>query len=281
MPILVDGTPTFIIPVFQQTGFIVQYKPFASFYQWTDFLDFTDFDSRMTAIEASIPADLAATIDAIITELGTIGVAAVTAQAAADLAQAQAAAVQSNLDSTNINVTAAAAAAAAAQTTANTGVTNAATAQAAAVAAQATANAASTPATLPRRILLMSEAQEVTAGTEVRLIDGTYPFAAGKYTNTQNAVIQHLFTCRAGAHLVVSILSSKSSANGIVTVYLDGTLVITQETYQVAVDKAFIFGATLGAIVAGDHTIEFKCLTKNASSSGYIMFINSVKLTVT
>ena len=264
MTILVSSAPTFVLPIFRQTGYLVEFKPFASYYQWATFFDFSEFDTRITAIEAGLPADLAATLADMVAATSTAQTTADSAVTAAAAAQSTANGAVSTNTSQAASISANAAAAAAAQSTANTALSN------------STTNAG----LLPSRGHFHSEEQAVITGTEARNTDATYPFAGGKYTSTQNAVIEFYLTCRAGAHLIVSVLAQKSSASGVITMYLDGTLVNTSDHYAAVTDKNFSYGQTTSAIAQGDHVLSFKCLTKNGSSSGYIMFINFVKWTV-
>lgn len=176
------------------------------------------------------------------------------------------------------------AAAAAAQSTANGAVSvnttqtaDIATAIAAAAAAQATADAASPLLTLPKRGHFHSDEGTYIVGTPSRNIDATYPYDAGLYTTTQNAHVEFYVTCRAGASMTVNILTQFIASAAILTVYLDGSLFGTHDQYNAVTNKAVLTGATSGAVSAGDHIIAVKALTKNASSSGYVMFLNLIQ----
>lgn len=70
---LITPKPNFIVPVFQEfinvdpVAFIIQYKPFASFYQWSDFIDLTPIIVEIATIDqnaqdAQTTADNAQTI---------------------------------------------------------------------------------------------------------------------------------------------------------------------------------------------------------------------------
>lgn len=150
-------------------------------------------------------------------------------------------------------------------------------AAAAAAAAQSTANAASPLTLLPKRGHFHSDEATYIAGTAARNIDATYPYVAGLYTTTQNAHAEFYLTCRAGASMTVSVLTQQIANAGILTLYLDGTLFGTQDLYAAATNKATLIANTTAALAAGDHTLAFKCLTKNASSSGFIMFLNLIQ----
>lgn len=145
---------------------------------------------------------------------------------------------------------------------------------AAAAAAQATADAASPLLTLPRRGHFHSDEASYITGSPSRNIDGTYPYAGGLYTTTQNAHAEFYITCRAGSSITVNILTQQVSSGPILTLYLDGVLFGTQDTYAVTLRKDYLIANSTGTITAGDHTIAVKALTKNASSAGYVMFLN-------
>lgn len=157
----------------------------------------------------------------------------------------------------------------AAQATANTAITNAAAALAAA------------SANLPRRGHFHSDEATYIAGTSARNIDGTYPYAAGLYTTTQNAHAEFYITCRAGSSITVSVLTQQINNAGILTLYLDGTLFGTTDLYSAVTVKATLVAHSVGPISAGDHTLAFKVLTKHASSAGYIMFLNLIQWRIT
>jgi len=242
MTILINGQP-FVFPVFQQVGFVIQSKPFPAFYQWTDFLDFTEFDARITAIEAGLPADLAATLAGIIGDVST------------------------------------------AQSTADNAITNAAAAQSAADAAQGDATAAlagnsGNSALLPRYGHFHSDDGTYINGTPAYNTDGTYPYAGGWFTTTQNAHVEFYITCREGTSITVNLLTQRLSSGAIFTFYLDGVLFGTQDTYNATTQKAVVIGSSTGSVGSGDHTIAIKALTKNASSSGYNMFLNRLRWNV-
>jgi len=251
MTFLLIERPNWVVPIFRQVDNVIQMKRFPADYKWRDFID-------LTAIVASIPSDLADTLTGIGEAIDTLAAGVVDAQTSAAAATVAAATAQSTAD----------------------GAVSYNTTQDAAIAAAAAAAAGNT-SLLPQRGHFHSEEQAVTTGTEARNTDSTYPFAGGKYTSTQNAVIEFYLTCRAGSHLVISVLGQKIASGGVITMWLDGTQVNSQDCYAAVTDKAFTWGQTLGAIAAGDHVLAFKCLTKNGSSSGYIMFINFVKWTVT
>lgn len=91
---LVTPNPIFILPVFQEVTdvdvLIIQYKPFASFYAWRDFIDLSGIVQGLTALDAVATEALDLANDAALD--------AAAAQTTANNALADAAAAQATAD---------------------------------------------------------------------------------------------------------------------------------------------------------------------------------------
>ena len=74
-------------------------------------------------------------------------------------------------------------------------------------------------------------------------------------------------------------MSQNQSNKGIITAKLDGTTIGTIDTYA-ASSTPNALGSITGITVAssGKHTLQFRNTTKNASSSGYVIALQHVRL---
>lgn len=253
---LMNNRPNWIIPLFRQVDFMIQYKRFPADYKWRDFIDLTDFDARMTAIEASIPPDLAATLDAMTGYISDAATAAAAAQAQADYATAAAAAVQSNLDATNAyNAT-----------------------QDAAIATAAAAAAAATPSNqLPNNIFIDSVQNHLVAGSS--LVIGV----SGSYINNHASVMltpangdswDVTFLCAAGTYLL-RIIAPTNLNSPKTDVYIDGNLLTTFDWYSNPAVFNVTKSVSTGALSAGRHTLKMTVNGRNAlNTTGWQMPIN-------
>jgi hypothetical protein len=105
----------------------------------------------------------------------------------------------------------------------------------------------------------------------------TYGGVAGgaMYCTTQNSEIEYKFTHRRGSYTLV-LISYKSTDRGIATITIDGVQVGTIDLYAAtATDNVFdTLPVTFGA--DGIHTLRVTNPTKNASSTGYRIYIRAI-----
>jgi len=240
---LITARPNWLVPVFRQTGFMVEYKRFPADYTWRPFLDLSDTVYDDAAILTSI-GDLQAadiTLNGLIVAAGADIVTALT---------------QSGTALVN---------AANAQTTAD---------EALAAAAEANGGALDAVAEIKRRLpmtfSLMSDEFVWEAGTKQYATSSLIGYNWTAFSVQQNAVARHQFVARAGKY-TINILCQKASNSGTIDFTLDGNPLVTAlDLYAAAANNTFIHTITNVTVNDnGDHDIAFGVPAKNPSSSGY------------
>jgi hypothetical protein len=262
MTFLLTGRPNWIIPLFQQTGYILQYKRFPADYMWRDFLDLSSLVFDPTDINDAIAA-----LDAEVTAVNELATSAyeyadtANSQAAigiADAATAYALAESASIDAGN------------AQTTANTALTNAAT-------AQATADAALAGTLLPDcAYLVPSNFRTISVGFATPVLQ------AGQWTNAYSdlngsgAIADCKILLEAGDY-DFSLGYIKWNSAGNLALKVDGTGSTTSipSMYNATTLLGQIIeGQLISSLSAGLHTIRLEVLGKNLSSAGFHCFVS-------
>lgn len=119
----------------------------------------------------------------------------------------------------------------------------------------------------------------VTQGTWIIQASSSYVLAQ-TYTNsttTQNDQIDFLIGVSGGTYTIV-LMYTKATSVGIATILVDGSSVGTIDMYAGSTTNNNVSSLTGVSIAAGRRTISIKIATKNASSSQYRIFFNSLGL---
>jgi hypothetical protein len=266
MTILSVTRPNWIVPLFRQTGYVIEYKRFPADYRWREFLDLSEIDTRITAIEANLPANLAAT-------LATMTAATATAQARANEGVANAATAQSTANAANTNASTANANAADAQATADNAVSAAAAAQSTANSALSTANAALPTSSianyLPNRFAIFSDELIPITGTNQRFLDATnYPYGTINLINSSTGEYQFQVCVQAGTY-TIHILYQRANNRAKMRLYHDATALGSEiEGYNstpIYVNEAVQTGISIP--VNGVYLFRFIVTGRNASNT--------------
>lgn len=257
MTFLLTGRPNWIIPLFQQTGNILQYKRFPADYMWRDFLDLsslvfdpTDINEAIAALDAEVTAayDLAASAYEYADTANSqaaIGIA--------DAATAYALAESASIDAGN------------AQTDATTALTNAAT-------AQATADAALAGTLLPDcAYLVPSNFRTITVGFTTPVLQSGQWTHAYSDLNGSGSIADCKILLAAGDY-DFSLGYIKGADEGNLALKVDGTGSTTSipSMYNATTLLGQIVeGQLVTGLAAGLHTIRLEVLGKSPSSSGF------------
>lgn len=242
--ILLIQKPNWIIPVFRQTGLIVEYKRFPADYMWRPFLDLSELSVDLTAIYASIAA-LEAT-DIVLAD--GITDAAALALAAADAADEALAAANEADDTADA-------------------------AQAAADAAQATADAAlaSSGVANPTTCRVFADELIYVTGTPSTVQSSAVPYGVSVSTTTDLAACRYWVDLKAGTW-EFHFNALKRNDCGRVVISLDSIILEnTLDLYAAATNIMFVRSYTGITIPAdGRYQLGFTVSGKNGSSAGFV-----------
>jgi len=285
MTFLLNNRPNWIIPVFRQTGFIIEYKRFPADYMWRGFLDLSGVVFDPTSLQDQIDA-LVATDETFATQI--IDLAATDVSLAADIASAigQASAAQADAttalanaataltaaneaddtaDAAQSTATAAGAAAAAAQSTATA-------AAAAAAAAQSTANAALVQTSLPDcAYLVPSNFRTISGGFATPVLQSGQWTHAYSDLNGSGSLADCKILLAAGDY-DYSLGYIKGADEGNLALKINGTASTTSipSMYNATTLLGQIVeGQLISGLSAGLHTIRFEVTGKQVASSGF------------
>jgi len=233
MPVLINGRPNWIIPLFRQTGNVIEYKRFPADYMWRGFLDLSSIIFDDTAIMASLE-DIDDAIVALMTQDDVQDDAIATAQAAADAAQAAADAAQDTADD---------------------------------------ALAGNTVAAKPknRRVTLWHDEANVSGGTFSHVADTLARYNSLSFTTVTGVNAVQSFACDTMPACKFFFLGVTAPSNGIMQLYIDETAIATVDWWSAGTVRNVIKSVSFvaSAIGSGRHTIRLEVTTKNASSSGF------------
>lgn len=234
---LITTNPVFILPVFQEISdvdvLIIQYKPFAAFYQWRDFLDLSPIMVGLTELDEAATEALANANQAIL-----------------DAANAQTSANNAQTDATQA-------------------LSDAAAAQATADSALALGGAAGGA----RRATMWMDEAHYIVGTPTIQVNDAYIGNFIRFTTTDLAEFTMSFVSGALNDGGVYLLGTKSNNSGIVEVRIDGTLLGTADLYNATTlqNQLMLIGFGFGnpTFSAGYHKLSVKVNGKFVSSSGF------------
>lgn len=250
MTFLLTTKPNWLLPVFRQTGLVLEYKRFPADYMWRPFLDLSELSFDTTDIDDAIAA-----LEMSVTDLYDL----------MDLANADILALYTGLSDANIAIVAA-------QNDATNALSDAAAAQATADAALAAAGGA---AAFPNGHTLSPRALKTLSGgfaqpsfstsvwlSQFCLMSGlnteaeiTLPFAAGNW--------------------VVEMLVTKGATSGDTTLYFDNVDKGFSSGYAASNTNA-ILTWVVNSVTAGLHTARFKITGHQPSSSGYTLAASQI-----
>lgn len=248
MTFLLTPRPNWLLPLFQQTGLVLEYKRFPADYMWRPFLDLSELSFDTTDIDEAIAA-----LEMSVTDLYDL----------MDLANADILLLYTGLSDANIAIVAA-------QNDATNALADAAAAQATADAALAAAGGA-TPKN--RRVTMFHDEANVSGGALTLNINAGFINNYASFSTVQGFNAYQSFACDLMPACKLYFIGTKSNASGIMSVYLDGNFVSNLDWYNstTLLNQIQFISFAANAISAGRHVLRLEVATKNGSSSGYAL----------
>lgn len=239
MTFLLTTRPNWLLPVFQQTGLILEYKRFPSDYMWRPFLDLSELAFDTSDIDAAISA-----LEMSVTDLYDL----------MDLANADILALYTGLSNANIAIVAAQ--------------NDATNALADAAAAQATANAAAAASAIAdKTIERFADSAIVTGATASIAANTAYRYNYVRFTTLLAAVWEWYFVADLSAGASINVLYEQGTGQGTIDLKINGVGVGS---------KDFSTGGTLNnalwtvALSAGVHGVGRHVLRLQPGGAGSV-----------